>query len=148
MYVYRTRRHLAPWRTEWGYAGKSRNLDLRDRCHRGTCTSHRGCAEKPWFDLVTRRYTIGLPWWLGWDWITLSMETLVIWLLRPRYNIQKNPSRHKVRPREQAIQRSVRRASPATYRARVMLGQAVSVAISVAAVGMILIGVGGYLWTR
>lgn len=148
VYVYRTRRHLAPWRTEWGYAGKSRNLNIRHTCHAGTCGLHQGCKQKPWFDLITRRYTIRLPWWLGWDWITLSMETLLIWLLRPRYNIQKNPSRHKVAVRIQQVQRQVRLSQPATYRAKVMLTQAASVAIIFTAISMVLIGIGGYLWNR
>lgn len=148
VYAYRTRRHHAPWKTEWGYAGKSRNLDIRHQCHGGVCgQGHADCREKPWFDLVTYRWVLRLPWWLGWDWITLSLETLLIWLLRPRYNWQKNPRRDKVPPSVQRIQRQTRMANPFTYRAAVR-SRYVSYAITTMSVAMIAIGIGGYLITK
>jgi len=142
VYAYRTRRHHTPWRTEWGYVGKSRNLDTRDRCHHGTC--HHPCAPKHWLDLEVRRYALRLPWWLGFDFITLSLETLAILVLRPRYNWQKNPRRDKVGPREQRVQRQTRDAMPATCRARIRVARY----LPVLGIVMILIGIGGYLWTR
>jgi hypothetical protein len=107
VYAYRTDRHLAPGR-EWGYVGKARDLDVRDRCHNGRCHHRSGCAPKPWLDLRPRRYAVELPWWLGFDFITLGLETLVILALRPRYNWQKNPRKDKVGPRTQATQRRLR----------------------------------------
>lgn len=108
IYLYRTRRHLRRG-AEWGYVGKSRMLGLRADCHEGRCTRHPACAGgKPWSDLIKRKYEIRLPWWLGWDWITLSLETIVIWTLRPRYNWQKNPRRSKVPPSVQVLQRAAR----------------------------------------
>ncbi len=108
VYWYRTRRHLSE-RTEWGYVGKSNHLALRADCHEGRCTRHPGChGGKPWADLIVRRGQIRLPWWLGWQPVTLSLETLVIWFLRPRYNWQKNPRRSKVPTRIQELQRAAR----------------------------------------
>jgi hypothetical protein len=97
VYVFRTRKHSG-WGTEWGYAGKSNHLALRKLQH----------ADKPWSDLVVYYWAFELPWWLGWQWITLSLETLVIVVLRPRYNWQKNPRRSKVGPRGQQLQRAAR----------------------------------------
>lgn len=110
VYVYRTRRHQPIIRvTEWGYVGKSNHLARRADCHEGRCTRHPVCAGgKPWSDLIVRRYRLRLPWWLGWQWVTLSLETIVIWALRPRYNWQKNPRRSKVPPRIQQLQREAR----------------------------------------
>lgn len=148
IYLYRTRRHLQPWRTEWGYAGKSKNLNIRELCHKGECRRHSGCIEKPWHDLVIYRWKWQLPWWMGWDWILLPLETLMIWLVRPRYNTQKNPRRDKVRPAEQAIQRRVRDGAPTTYRARVARIRLTNLIIRYAAIIMIVTGIGGYLWGR
>lgn len=108
IYVFRTRRHMRRG-TEWGYAGKSNHLALRRRCHEGTCTRHPACKDgKPWADLVVSYRCLELPWWLGWQWVTLFLETLVIFALRPRYNWQKNPRLTKVGPRGQAQQRAER----------------------------------------
>lgn len=97
VYVFRTRRHFG-WGTEVGYVGKSNHLALRKLQH----------ADKPWADLVIGYHALRLPWWLGWQWITLSIETIVIVILRPRYNWQKNPRRSKVGPRDQMLQRAAR----------------------------------------
>lgn len=150
VYIFRTRRHHDPARSEWGYVGKARNLATRKRCHQGTCHHTTGCPRegKPWIDLVTSYWTIPLPWWLGFDWITLSLETLVILALRPRYNWQKNPRRTKVGPRTQKIQRAARDLMPAAYRARVRATRAFNIACRSAGVLVILIGIGGYLCTR
>lgn len=141
VYAYRTRRHLGSG-TEWGYVGKARNLATRDKCHHGTCHHH--CVIKPWMDLEVRRYTIRLPWWLGFDWITLSLETLVILALQPRYNWQKNPRKDKVGPRTQVAQRMVRDLAPARERASFRVDRLVQFAGLV----IIAVGIGGYLWNR
>ena len=108
VYWYRTRRHLRRG-TEWGYVGKSNHLARRADCHEGRCTRHPACAGgKPWSDLIVRRGQLELPWWLGWQWVTLSLETCVIFVLRPRYNWQKNPRHSKVPPRIQQLQREGR----------------------------------------
>jgi hypothetical protein len=146
VYVFRTRRHLDPVRSEWGYVGKARNLATRRGCHYGTCHHH--CEPKPWLDLVTAYYRIPLPWWLGFDWITLSLETLVIAALRPRYNWQKNPRRSKVGPRGQREQRAQRDLQPQSYRRAVRLTRFTNLAFRTAGVIIIMIGIGGYLWTR
>lgn len=97
VYVYLTRRHLRRG-VEVGYVGKSNHLALRKAQH----------ESKPWADLVVSYHALRLPWWLGWQWVTLSLETLVILVLRPRYNWQKNPRRSKVGPRVQLLQRAAR----------------------------------------
>jgi len=147
VYAYRTRKHFRPFRTEWGYIGKSRNLDARDRCHAGKCGRHPTCVEKPWWDLKVRRYTIQLPWWLGWDWVTLSLETALIFLTRPRYNIAKNPWPHLTR-QEQINQRHARDIADPGYRVMLKLGRVVNWIYRLAGIGIILVGIGGYLWTR
>lgn len=106
LYAYRTRKHLRRG-TEWGYAGYSTNLPKRYRCHAGTC-AHTSCAEKPWYDLKAAYLEIRLPWWLGWKWLLLCLETIMIAILRPRYNSQKNPRRSKVGPKAQVVQRAQR----------------------------------------
>lgn len=146
VYVFRTRRHLDPVRSEWGYAGKARNLATRKSCHYGTCHHH--CEPKAWLDLITSYYRIPLPWWLGFDFITLSLETLVILALRPRYNWQKNPRRDKVGPRGQRQQRLERDLRPPSYRAKVRARRALNIAARVAGVLIIVIGIGGYLWNH
>jgi hypothetical protein len=145
IYAYRTRRHLRP-ATEWGYVGKSRHLPSRHLDHLGQ--GRYGHAAKPWADLIVARYTITLPWWLGLDWLTLSLETLAILALRPRYNWAKNPRRSKVGPRDQVQQAWEREHAPAGYRAKVELARYGILAVRASGVLIILIGVGGYLWTR
>jgi hypothetical protein len=146
VYAYRTRRHLAPARTEWGYVGKARNLATRDKCHHGTCHHH--CEIKPWVDLEVSRYTIPLPWWLGFDWITLSLETLVILVLLPRYNWQKNPRKDKVGPRGQRAQRAERDLQPASYKAKIQAQRLGLIVMRAVGIIVIFVGIGGYLWNR
>lgn len=139
IYLYVTQKHLRPWRKEAGYVGKSNRLDLRDAQHQ----------PKPWYDLVVRRVTlIRLPWWLGWDWVLLPLETIAILLLLPRYNWQKNPRPGKVGPRDQALQRAARDLAPAGYRRRVQLSKVMDYVVQVAGVLIVLTGIGGWLWTR
>lgn len=148
LYLYRTRRHLAPWRTEWGYAGMSTQLEMRNECHAGTCGRHQGCAGgKPWWDLVVRRRTLRLPWWLGWKWFLLSIETVLIVVTRPRYNTQKNPRRTKVPPAAQRLQRAVRDRDDQLHAIHLKFSRAWDLTRALAIV-MIAIGAGGWLWTR
>lgn len=145
IYAYRTWRHHRPTKTEWGYVGKSRHLAARDRQHKGTDLRYKTPA-KPWADLIVNRYVIRLPWWLGWDWITLSLETVAILALRPRYNDQKNPRPGKVRSREQKAQRYERDHRTAGYTARVQVQRFLDITVRLIGVIIILVGIGGYLW--
>ncbi len=136
IYAYRTRKHRNPFRSEWGYVGRSNRLDLRDGQH----------AAKPWYDLVKKRYTLPLPWWLGWRWVLAPLETLLILLLLPRYNWQKNPRPGKVGPTQQRLQRQQREGyggpfAPYAARLSVWVWRAAGVACLVA-------GIGGALWGR
>lgn len=137
IYLYRTRKHMRPG-SEWGYGGKSRRLDLRDPQHQQTSA---------WYDLMIKRYTLELPWWLGFDWITLSLETLLILTFRPRYNIQKNPRGSKVNAGLARAQRRAREIAPSTQDRwqRWSLGWAL---VKYAGALMIVAGAGGWLWTR
>jgi len=148
IYLYRTRRHMHPG-SEWGYAGKSRNLNMRDDCHSGRCTRHQGCAGgKPWADLIIRRRTLELPWWLGFDWITLSLETMLIWATRPRYSVQKNPRRRKAGQVLQAIQRADRDRFPESqHRYQELSGtyRIVKLAMALTCLAVVL---GGVAWLR
>lgn len=151
VYWYRTRRHRPTVRrTEWGYVGKSNHLARRADCHEGRCTRHPACAGgKPWSDLIVWRGQLRLPWWLGWQWMTLSLETIVILALRPRYNWQKNPRRSKVPPRIQTLQRAARdrrRAAGApVYLEPAGLGARF---IPFLGVSLIIAGLAGWLLTR
>lgn len=147
IYWYRTRKHNRRG-TEWGYVGKSNHLTLRADCHEGRCTRHPGCAGgKPWSDLIVRRCQIRLPWWLGWQPVTLSLETLVILVLRPRYNWQKNPRRSKVPVSVQKRQREYRDAS-AMYWLNARPRRNYGTLIPVLGVALILAGATGWLFTR
>lgn len=147
VYLYRTRKHMRPG-TEWGYGGKSRRLDLRQECHGGTCTRHPGCAGgKPWSDLVVKRYTLELPWWLGFDWITLPIETAMIWVFRPRYNDKKNPRRFKTGTYAQRAQRHARETAPNMQQTWQSYTLAYNL-IKAGALVTVLTVTGGFLWTR
>jgi hypothetical protein len=149
VYWYRTRRHLKRG-TEWGYVGKSNHLILRADCHEGRCTRHPACAGgKPWSDLIVRRGQLELPWWLGWQWITLSLETAVIFALRPRYNWQKNPRRSKVPPRIQVMQRAARDRAIAPDWASIYLRRSyLDLAVRAAGVLIILTSLTGWWLNR
>lgn len=142
IYLYRTRKHMRRG-TEWGYGGMSTHLPKRALCHKGTC-QHGNCLEKPWYDLVVSYHELRLPWWLGWKWFLLSIETVMIALTRPRYNDQKNPRRSKVRKVQQGLQRhardmALRFGQPAPepgYSSTIMLIGAALVVASIA--GMVL----------
>ena len=147
IYWYRTRRHLKRG-TEWGYVGKSNHLDLRADCHEGRCTRHPACAGgKPWSDLIVRRRSLELPWWLGWQWLTLSLETCLIALLRPRYNIQKNPRRSKVPYRIQQVQRAARE-NARRWGEIEHEPHGMNILIALTAIAMIVVGIVGTLTTR
>jgi hypothetical protein len=147
LYWYRTRRHLRRG-TEWGYAGMSTHLDLRADCHEGRCTRHEGCkGGKGWSDLIVRRRQLRLPWWLGWKWFLLSIETIMIFLLRPRYNIQKNPRRNKVPARVQMLQRAARDAAR-LHGAPEREPQGFSMLITVIGISMIIASIVGTWITR
>lgn len=139
IYAYRTWKHRNPTVAEWGYVGLSNRLDLRDGQHQ----------TKPWYDLKIRRYTLlRLPWWLGWHWVLAPLETLLICLLLPRYNWQKNPRPGKVGPARQQIQRREREGYGGPYRARVARARFGLWALRAAGVVAIVAGVGGFLWIR
>lgn len=142
IYVFRTRRHRAAG-TEWGYAGKSRNLAARKRDHEGTGAW--GHAAKPWMDLVVWYGALRLPWWLGWPWVLGPLEALTIALLRPRYNTQLNPRRSKVGPRTQAVQRQQR---DRLGNAPTALSRATDIAVRGLAAVLILGGLAGWLVSR
>ncbi len=134
LYLYRTRRHLRPG-SQWGYAGLSNRLDLRDAQHKG----------KPWYDLVIYRLTFQLPWWLGWRWVLAPLETLLILAALPRYNWSKNPRPGKCGPRQQQAERLIRDTTNTTY---VTHAAARDWLYRLAAASIILVGIGGYLWDR
>lgn len=164
IYAFRTRKHLNMLRREWGYVGESVNIRLRERCHLGTCghkpsvqhvaggtiVSSRGCVAKPWTDLDPVRYTIiRLPWWLGFKWVLRPLETLVMLVLWPRYNRQKNGwNPRRVPPSTQAAQRAERNGYGPAYRAKAQAARLGRAVLQLAGVLLILAGLSGYLITR
>jgi hypothetical protein len=108
-YWYTTDRHLKPGR-ESGYVGESQSLDDRDQQHIKGGGRYKS-VPKSWNDLRPKRRVIHAPWWLSWKWSLRRVETLLIVVLRPRYNWAKNPwKRHRVGPKGQAVQRQIRDA--------------------------------------
>ena len=165
VYAWRTDRHHNRARREWGYVGESVNIGMRDRCHLGTCghrpavqqitgggtlTSGRGCVAKPWTDLRPVRYTIiRLPWWLGFKWALRPLETLVILLLAPRYNWQKNAwNPRRIGPIQQAAERADRDGAGPAYHARGRAARLLNLAYRGTGRLCILAGLTGYLATR
>lgn len=146
LYAYRTRRHLRRG-TQWGYAGYSTNLPLRYKCHAGTCV-HAGCQEKPWYDLKAAYFELRLPWWLGWHWLLKSLEAVMILVLRPRYNDQKNPRRSKVRPRQQQVQRSIRNLRATLPRPIPLKRSPVDLFFRITGAALVLAPLAGFLLTR
>lgn len=127
VYVWRTRKHAHPWAREWGYVGETNSFKRRERDHRGASAYQREdgtvqqTTEKPWMDLDAKMYrVIPLPWWLCWKWVLRPLETLVILLLWPRYNVKKNRwNPRRVTLSRQREQRLARDAAGGMYRARV-----------------------------
>lgn len=147
IYAYRTRKHLRRG-TEWGYAGMSTSLPDRFKCHAGTCGKHIACAGgKPWYDLKAAYYELRLPWWLGWKWFLLSIETIMIVVLRPRYNVQKNPRRSKVGKVQQGLQRAQRERARAVGQ-EVLRASITDLVIRSAAILLIVAGPLGYYLTH
>ena len=149
VYWYRTARHGRRG-SEWGYVGKSNHLTLRADCHEGRCTRHPACAGgKPWADLIIRRRHLELPWWLGWQPVTLSLEALVILVLRPRYNWQKNPRWSKVPPAVQKLQRAQRDSIRAQFPgSEIEFGARAGRLVPVFGIALIVIGLSGWWLTR
>jgi len=109
VYWYTAKRHLKPGR-ELAYVGESWDLKRRNLEHTKGGGFFKKVA-KDWADLEPRQHTFQVPWWLSWKWVLRSVETLLILVLRPRYNWAKNPyKRHRVGPKEQAVQRQIRDA--------------------------------------
>lgn len=84
VYVYRARKPAARLRIpllsyHFAYVGETTSFWHRHRQH---------TAERPWADLEPRVVVrIPLP---PWKWLLLSVETLVILLVWPAYNVKKN----------------------------------------------------------
>lgn len=146
VYAYRTRKHLRRG-VEWGYVGESTNLPLRAKCHAGTCR-HATCAEKPWYDLKVGYWELRLPWWLGWKWVLRSIETILIVVLRPRYNVAKNRRRGRVPLSVAKVQRANRDRMAAHYSGRIADRHALDYLIRATAVALILAGPIGWYLTR
>lgn len=111
VYAWRTDRHGVPWLREWGYAGESVSFAGRRLDHLGR--GRYGQPAKDWSDLNPKQYrVIPLPWWLCWKWVLRPLETLVILLLRPRYNVAKNRwNRRRIPPYLARRQRQQRDAA-------------------------------------
>lgn len=101
VYLWRVDHHLNRARRVNGYVGETVSYHFRSRQHMGV--SHYSEAGKgrlvtpvkvpsqAWSDLRPRMYkVIPLPWWLCWKWVLRPLETLVISVTWPRYNVAKN----------------------------------------------------------
>lgn len=133
VYLWRTdRHHVRPeWFMRWfgwipwighrenAYVGESVSFYLRERDHLGK--GRHKHAAKDWSDLrpVMHR-VIKLPWWLCWKWVLRPLETLVMLVTWPRYNVAKNgwnPRRiTPARAEAQRAERDRRRAAWGVFR--------------------------------
>lgn len=158
VYLVRTRKH-ASVRRENGYVGETVNYRLRQRQHLGvgryteagnvrSRTGDKPAHAKSWTDLEPRWYrVIPLPWWLCWKWVLRPLETLVMVLTWPRYNVAKNRwNPRRVPLYVQQRQRALRDAGHSWgYLANRTVGQ---VAMVVAGALMMSGGLVGYVVTR
>lgn len=113
VYAYRGRKPGARLRIpflsyHWLYVGETTWWAMRDRQHRYGDARYRTDA-KPWSDLEPRRALwIPLP---PWKWLLRSVETVVIALLWPVYNVQKNRwNPRRIKPLVAVQHRALRRA--------------------------------------
>lgn len=149
VYAKRMRKHANPFRREWGYVGESNSFKRRERDHEGRTAYQRAdgviqrSTEKPWMDLDVKTYRIiPLPWWLCWKWVLRPLETLVIFLLWPRYNDRKN----RWNPRRVPIglqfqQRAARDAGQMHSRARVFMWRMTRRLLQISGAALIVLGV-------
>lgn len=108
IYLVRTRKHRGRLR-ENGYVGRSNNVPIRERQHRGLDKRH---TAKPWTDLEPRWHVLWLPWWLSWKWVQVPLEALAIRALLPRYNDALNRGNPRRVPiSQQHLQRKSRDAA-------------------------------------
>lgn len=148
IYAYRTRKHMRRG-VEWGYIGMSTNLPMRFECHAGTCRRHSLCTEKPWYDLKVHYFELRLPWWLGWKWLLLSLETLALLAVGgTRYNWQKNPRKSKVPPSAQLMQRAMRDRFALAGQEPPLRASVTDLAVRTIAALLIIAAPVGYLLTR
>lgn len=82
VYAYRCRKPGARLRipflsTHWGYVGQTSSFYHRAIQH----------EAKPWADLVVSCWRLQLP---NWKWLRLTVEFVLIGLLAPVYNYQRN----------------------------------------------------------
>lgn len=116
VYVIRTRKHTSKWNLpvvgrQFGYVGETTSFERRiDQHINGDPT--RGTPAKPWADLDPRvAFTIPLP---AWKPLLRTVETLVMFMVWPVYNIQKNRWNPRRIPKwEQHRQRAARNARSA-----------------------------------
>lgn len=156
VYVWRTRKHASPTRREWGYVGETNSFGRRERDHKGRTAYARSdgtvqaTTEKPWMDLDAKMYrVIRLPWWLCWKWVLRPLETLVILLLWPRYNVAKNRwNPRRVPLSGQAAQRRVRDAGGGQYALQVRIARLARMSFQVFGVLLIFMGVIGAVMAR
>lgn len=148
IYLARTRKHLRPARRENGYLGRSVNMDLRQKCHEGTCR-HVNHKPKPWLDLDPIWLRLRLPWWLGWKWVLAPLELAAILLLLPRYNDQLNHGNPRRVPiSQQYRQRAVRDGLAPLDRAHLALARLGRTVLQGLGVGLILGGLIMTVWSH
>lgn len=146
-YVVRTDQHVNRARRETGYVGESNNLKAREKDHLGQ--GRYGHAAKHWSDLRPVFHSIPLPWWLCWKWVLRSGETVLIWLLAPRYNVQKNRwNPRRIKPWEAEHQRAVRNVGAARYDVQARLAHLGRRTLQLMGVLLILAAIVGTVVTR
>jgi len=161
IYGYRTRRHDNAFRREWGYVGRTVNFYFRNKQHLGHGTHYAPeggrrlavpvkAAGQPWSDLDPIMVKIiKLPWWLCWKWVQEPLETLVIWLLWPRYNDAKNHWNPRRIPKDLAKrQRMARDNGTLIQRTRVTVVSWTRRLTMSAGAALVVIGLAGWMMTR
>lgn len=106
VYAYRTRTpwNLWFWR-HWAYVGETSSFHHRHMQHVAGGGQF-NAEQKRWADLKPTVYRIPLP---DWKWLRLTVETLLIAVLWPAYNVQKNRwNPRRITPASARQQRALR----------------------------------------
>lgn len=110
VYLIRTRKPGARMRipflsTHWGYVGETTSFGRRLAQHLIGGGRYQA-VPKDWADLVVSVHRIPLP---AWKWLLRSVETVMICLTWPVYNIQKNRwNPRRIKPWTAHTQRALR----------------------------------------
>jgi hypothetical protein len=139
VYIIRTRKPSAPIGLPFigrhvGYVGQTNSFDHRVRQHLYGGGKYM-VKPKVWADLSPRVHYIHLP---NWKALRLAVEVVLIWVLCPVYNVQRQPvyNVRRIRPKTATRHRAMRDRMPAAWMPRLLLRWTVLAGVAGAAYWM------------